>query len=84
VLGIYLSYNLKWNKHADIFNNELRSLIDILRKVEKAFPGYRMLKQFSHAIILSKIRYGLSLWRSLFPISGMLQDQNNRTGNKQS
>ena len=39
VLGIYLSYNLKWNKHADIVNNELRSLINILRKVEKLFQA---------------------------------------------
>ena len=59
-------------------------MINILRKVEKVIPSYRMLKQFSHSIILIKIRYGLSLWGSLFPIPGMLQDKNNRTGNKQS
>jgi len=60
LLGFYLSYNLRWKKHADIINNELRSLINVLRKVEKVIPSYRMLKKFSHAIILSKIRYGLS------------------------
>ena len=84
VLGIYLSYNLRWNKHAETVNDELRSLINVLRKVEEVIPSYLMLKQFSHAIILSKIRYGLSLWGSLFPIPGMLQDKKNKTGNKQS
>ena len=47
------------------------------------FHNYSMWKEFSKAMILSKIRYSLSLWGTLFPIPGMMQDKTD-TGNKQS
>jgi hypothetical protein len=62
-LGILIDANLKWHSHINSICNSLTSCIFCLSYYVK-FKYKPLLKVYYHAIIESKIRYGIIIWGS--------------------
>lgn len=72
VHGIYLNIDLRKKKTFDTCFTKSSRNHSYLHYVETIF-----------SFILSKIRYDISLWGSIFPIQGRTQDKFRKTANKQ-
>lgn len=65
-LGITLDQNLKWNKHIEILNNNIRKLVWKFYQLRQIMP-FNILKTLYHALAESIMRYGISIWGSAYP-----------------
>ena len=77
VLGLYISNDLSWANHIQHTKASLRYKTCMLRRLARSMPEEH-LRQLADGLILSKIRYGLSVYGGIVrtteddPIDGMI------------
>jgi len=78
LLGLYISNDLRWVDHIEHLKSSLRYRTSVLRRLSHTLPEEH-LKQLADGLVLSKIRYGLSVYGGAVrtsdqdPIDGSIQ-----------
>ena len=60
-LGIFVDQNLNWKTHMNKLLSKIRRNLGVVRKIS-CFLNRKSLLQLFHSIIVSHIRYGITVW----------------------
>ena len=82
-LGVLVSRDFKWNSHCTLVNNEIKSSLYALKTLCSYTSSTTLVKNFAQALIISKIRYALSVWGAISPMPSFLVDSNFSIGHKE-
>lgn len=65
-LGVCIDQNLRWEKHIELLNSNIRKLIWKFYQL-RSFMPFNILKTLYYALAESIMRYGISIWGSAYP-----------------
>ena len=60
-LGLYIDQNLSWKTHMTKLLSKIQRNLGIVRKIS-CFLNRKSLMQLFHSLIMSHIRYGITVW----------------------